>query len=179
MRRSAYILFCAYFFALVFATLSGASANSPVGKKQINHARHVIKFFEHHPKQAATPSGQKALIGAAHVLDSAVRSLQAVKAAREKASAEFPPHHALWVCIQRFEGPWNSRAGDTNIYEHYGGLQMTWNWMKLIHGNAGNLSQAEQEWAAEKAWAANGYSYSFLYGQWYAYDSADGCGVTG
>lgn len=179
MRRSASLLFCAYFIVLTFAVLSRAAVSESVGKSQISHARHVIAFFEHHPRQAATRAGQKALIGAAHVLDSAVRSLQAVKAAREAAAAEYPPHHALWVCIHGYEGSWDSRAGLTDPYQHYGGLQMTWNWMKLIPGNAGNLSQAQQEWAAEKAWAENGYSYSFLSGQWYNYDAADGCGTTG
>ncbi len=92
--------------------------------------------------------------------------------------ATFPPHHRLWLCIHAYEGSWNSRAGQTGPGQ-YGGLQMSWNWLGYIHGNAGNMAQADQEWAAERAWAANGYRYSFLYGQWYAWDAADGCGTTG
>lgn len=83
----------------------------------------------------------------------------------------YPPHHALWVCIAGFEGGVKS----VNPNGHYGMLQMTLNWMKKIRGRASDWPQAVQEWAAETAWAENHYSYSFLYGQWFAYDDADGC----
>lgn len=85
--------------------------------------------------------------------------------------AGYPPHHALWVCIGRYEGGVTS----VNPNGHYGMLQTTLNWMKQLAGPASNYSQVEQEWAAERAWAANGYSYSFLYQQWFAWDNADGC----
>ena len=94
--------------------------------------------------------------------------------ASKQRSTPFPPHHALWVCIAGHEAGWHDHGPG-----HYGGLQMTWNWMRLIPGDAGDLSQAQQEWAAEKAWSQNNYRYSFLYGQWYAWDNADGCGTTG
>ncbi len=90
------------------------------------------------------------------------------------ARTNFPPHHALWTCIQPYEASWHNHGPG-----HYGGLQMTWGWLGYVRGDAGNLSQADQEWAAEKAWAANGYRYSFLYGQWYRWNNADGCGTTG
>lgn len=88
-----------------------------------------------------------------------------------KSLTGFPPHHSLWVCIGSFEGGVTS----VNPNGHYGMLQMTYNWMGVIKGRASDYSQAVQEWAAEKAWAANGYSYSFLYQQWFAWDNADGC----
>lgn len=172
------LLHLAAIVVVILAATSTAQAQTHHATP-IQHARHVIAFFENHPKAAATRAGRVAIFKAAHILDSAVRSLQAVRAAKLAAASQFPPHHALWECIQDYEGAWDSRAGLTDIYLHYGGLQMTWNWMKLIPGNAGNLSQADQEWAAEKAWAQNGYSYSFLYGQWYQWDNADGCGTTG
>lgn len=90
------------------------------------------------------------------------------------ATPLYPPHHNLWVCIHNHEGSWDNHGPG-----HYGGLQMTWNWMGVIHGDAGNLSEAQQEWAAETAWKENGYGYSFLEGQWYEWDGADGCGTTG
>lgn len=53
------------------------------------------------------------------------------------------------------------------------------NWGHGLSGSAGNYSQAQQEWAAERGYVASGLSYSFLYGQWYKWDAADGCGTTG
>lgn len=44
-------------------------------------------------------------------------------------------------------------------------------------GNAGYYSESVQEWTAERAYKANGYSYSFLYGQWFEWDNADYCNV--
>lgn len=89
----------------------------------------------------------------------------------------FPPHHLLWECIHRYEGDWQNE--DSGGSGHFGGLQMTWGWLGYLSGDPARHSQAEQEWAAERAWRDSGYSYSFLAGQWYDYDNADGCGTTG
>ena len=157
-----------------------------------HHAQDVIRFFDHHRKAAQTPTGERMLWRAIHTLNSTVRSLQTVKAVKAvkalkavkavkagKAEAPtFPPHHALWVCIHAAEAStWYDHDSGRN--GHYGGLQMSWNWLGFIKGDAANYPQAQQEWAAERAWAASGYSTSFLYGQWYAWDNADGCGTTG
>lgn len=90
---------------------------------------------------------------------------------RAAAATAYPPHHALWVCIGGHEGSPTS----VNPNGHYGMLQMTYNWFGLINGRASDYPQATQEWAAERAWAANHYSYSFLVGQWFRYDGASGC----
>ncbi len=97
------------------------------------------------------------------------------------ARTGYPPHHALWTCIQPYEASWHNHGPG-----HYGGLQMTWNWLgtktnptKYVNGDAGNMTQAAQEWAAENAWRDYGYTYGFLYGQWYRWNNADGCGTTG
>lgn len=133
------------------------------------HARHVVAFFDHHRASAKTPAGQRALWKAIHALSAATRTI-------DNATPTYPPHHALWECIHRGEASsWASESSNG----HYGGLQMTYGWLGYINGNPASYTQAEQEWAAEKAWAANGYSYSFLYGQWYEWDNADGCGTTG
>jgi hypothetical protein len=92
--------------------------------------------------------------------------------ARIIASA-FPPHHALWTCIAGYEGSWGDPNSGGN--GHYGGLQMTPGWMGMFSGTANQYSQAQQEWFAERAWKENGYSYSFLYNQWFKYDAADSC----
>ncbi len=92
------------------------------------------------------------------------------------ARTGYPPHHALWTCIQRYEAPgsWHATNG-----RYRGGLQLHYGWGYGTSYDAAVDSQATQEWGAERAWAANGYRYSFLYGQWYKWDNADGCGTTG
>jgi hypothetical protein len=147
-------------------------AAPPAGAKEtpLQHARHVVAFFDRHRAAAATPPGQRALWDAIHVLSTAVRSLQ--------SAGIYPPHHKLWKCISRYEGSWTSRRGYGPGYR-YGGLQMSWGWLGWISGNPADHSEAEQEWAAENAWRSSGYAYNFLYGQWYEWDNADGCGTTG
>jgi hypothetical protein len=91
-----------------------------------------------------------------------------------KHAAIYPPHHQLWLCIHRHEaGSWTATNG-----RYRGGLQMHLGWGYGIY-DAALVSQAQQEWAAERAFAASGYSYSFLAGQWYDYDGGAGCGTTG
>jgi len=82
----------------------------------------------------------------------------------------WPPHHLLWLCISHFEGGVHS----INPNGHYGMLQMTYSWLGFIRGRASDYSQRIQEWAAEKAYQHNGYSISFLYGQWFNWDGASG-----
>ena len=90
--------------------------------------------------------------------------------AQARLVSAYPPHHALWTCIGRYEGG----ATSVNPNGHYGMLQMTWNWFGYIKGAASNYPQSVQEWAAERAYANNHYSSSFLYGQWFNYDHAAG-----
>lgn len=85
----------------------------------------------------------------------------------------WPKHHALWGCIAHYESggdPHNPGNGS-----HFGYLAMSWGWLGLISGNPSTHSQMEQEWAAEIGYRNSGYSYSFLYGQWFEWDYADGC----
>lgn len=89
----------------------------------------------------------------------------------KQALGTFPPHHALWVCIGNNEGSPTS----VNPNGHYGMLQMTYNWLRLIKGRASDYSQAVQEWAAEKGYQANHYSQSFLIDQWLKWDGAYYC----
>lgn len=85
------------------------------------------------------------------------------------APAGFPPHHALWVCLGSVEGSPTSDNGS-----HFGMLQMTYNWMGLIKGKASWYPQVVQEWAAEKAYAENHYSPSFIYNQWLKWEYGAG-----
>jgi hypothetical protein len=73
------------------------------------------------------------------------------------------------MCIHNApEGAWNDTSSP-----YFGGLQMHANWYGLA--NAGMVSQSVQEWTAERAWKADGYSQSFLDGQWFKWDGAYYC----
>lgn len=90
----------------------------------------------------------------------------------QKHSA-WPTHHTLWYCIAGEESGHNPQSINPN--GHYGLLQMHPNWGYGTSYYASNDSALVQEWAAELAYKASGYSYSFLYGQWFEWDSADYC----
>jgi hypothetical protein len=75
--------------------------------------------------------------------------------------AGLPPHAQGWLCIHNLEGAWNAQTGNG----YYGGLQMTYGWMGLVQ-NAALMSPSAQMWAAETGLKANGYSSSWLAGQW-------------
>lgn len=103
------------------------------------------------------------------------RELAETRAKIRAQTSIYPPHHKLWLCISRYEGSPTS----VNPNGHYGMLQMHADWGYGTSHHASDDPQSVQEWAAEKAWAASNYSYSFLYGQWYEWDAADDCGTTG
>lgn len=91
--------------------------------------------------------------------------------AKKTKHTVWPRHHLLWDCISKNE----SRNWYNHGPGHYGGLQMSWNWLGLISGDAGNYPRIEQEWAAETGYRNSGYTYSFLYRQWFEWDDADYC----
>lgn len=82
--------------------------------------------------------------------------------------AQNPPNLSFWMCVHGREGAWN----DPNA-PYWGGLQMgtwfmrTYGWNLLQRkGTADNWTPLEQVWVAERAWQKEGYSVSWLYGQW-------------
>ncbi len=76
----------------------------------------------------------------------------------------WPPHHLLWLCISHGEGGIHS----INPNGHYGMLQMHADWGYGTSHHASDDSQMVQEWAAEHAYKASGYSQGFLWQQWAA-----------
>lgn len=157
--------------ALVIATSAGAAPRQGT-TTLTKHDRDVIRFFTHHPKLAATARGQMELW---RILGHVVQQVRTMQSARVARHSLYPPHHKLWLCISRYEGSPTS----VNPNGHYGMLQMHAGWGYGTSYHASDDPQYVQEWAAENAWAANHYSYSFLVGQWYAYDGASVCGTTG
>ncbi len=101
----------------------------------------------------------------------AVLEARRLAALRARAASAWPAHHQLWICISRFEGSPSS----VNPNGHYGMLQMHAGWGYGTSYHASDDPQVVQERAAERAYAASGFSRSFLFGQWLNYDAAGGC----
>lgn len=83
-----------------------------------------------------------------------VLRLWSKRAERARRQAARPPRRSAWLCIQRFEGPWN----DPNA-PYYGGLQMDLTFQRLYggyllerKGTADRWSPLEQMWVAERAY---------------------------
>jgi hypothetical protein len=82
-----------------------------------------------------------------------VLRLWAQRAERLRQLAARPPRRQAWLCIQRYEGPWN----DPNP-PYYGGLQMDLTFQRIYggfllrrKGTADRWSPLEQMWIAERA----------------------------
>lgn len=76
------------------------------------------------------------------------------RAARAQRQAARVPRRSAWLCIQRYEGPWN----DPNA-PYYGGLQMDIHFQRLYgsyllrrKGTADRWSPLEQMWVAWRAY---------------------------
>jgi hypothetical protein len=77
------------------------------------------------------------------------------EARRVRARAARPPHHREWLCIHRYEGPWDAATGNG----YYGGLQMDLTFQRSygasllrLKGTANRWSPLEQMWVAERAY---------------------------
>jgi hypothetical protein len=135
--------------------------------KRIRHAGYVLRFFERHPKilYAKRTSNKAWRIVHAH---QKMRRHARARLAVIRQRMSIPPHYSFWLCVHRQEATWT----DPNS-PYYGGLQMgnwfmrTYGWNLLQRkGTANNWTPMEQIWVAERAWKREGYSYSWLYGQW-------------
>lgn len=75
------------------------------------------------------------------------------RATKARRRAARPPHRRAWLCIHRYEGPWN----DPNL-PYYGGLQMDIAFQRTYgrdllrrKGTADKWTPLEQMWVAERA----------------------------
>jgi hypothetical protein len=74
--------------------------------------------------------------------------------------SSLPAHYRGWICIHNREGAWNSNTGNG----YYGGLQATYGWFGVSRMDL--LSPLAQMRHAENVARSNGFSYSFMKGQW-------------
>jgi hypothetical protein len=154
VKRCAITLFCSYLVALVVA-VGSARAGSPITR----HDRNVIRFFQHHPRLAATPAGARVLL---RVLPHVVRALASVT----------PPQPQWWLnqaaCIRSHEGTWNDATGN-GYYGAYQFLLSTWQSVGG-QGYPSNASPTEQTYRAWLVWQRDG-------GSWREWSTASICGV--
>jgi hypothetical protein len=82
-----------------------------------------------------------------------VRNLWRKRAHRARRKATRPPHKSGWLCIHRYEGPWNDPDAP-----YYGGLQMDLGFQRTYgprllrrKGTADHWTPLEQMWVAERA----------------------------
>jgi hypothetical protein len=74
-------------------------------------------------------------------------------------------HRSLWLCLHSHEASnWYDRDSGGN--GHYGGLQMSKDWLGYFKGYASSFSPEQQMWYAEKGYRDNHYSSGWLWGQW-------------
>jgi hypothetical protein len=100
-----------------------------------------------------TPASRAALKGPSRVFKVWVRDLWKRRAVRARRTARRPPHQSGWLCIQRYEGPWNDPDAP-----YYGGLQMDISFQRTYgrhllsrKGTADRWTPLEQMWVAERA----------------------------
>lgn len=82
-----------------------------------------------------------------------IRNLWRARATRVRAAARRVPNRGAWLCIHRYEGPWNDPHSP-----YYGGLQMDVSFQRAYgryllrkKGTANRWKPLEQMWTAEKA----------------------------
>jgi hypothetical protein len=152
---------------LALLALSSPALASPISR----HDRDVIRFFQHHPRQAATPAGSAALLKASGHLLAAVRSLQSTAASTPLALAghwKGPPWPVppAWfrrdaACIEMGES--TDGAGSANLYGMLDGWAAAGG-----QGWAGAASPSEQLYRVWVLWNMDG---------WGPWTTAAGCGL--
>lgn len=131
------------------------------GWKNWYHAQGNLRFLKAHPRAGTKERRAELRQGMLWLRDYA---RQHISTAQTRLHP-LPAHHALWQCLHPHEAiDWHNQ--DTGGNGHYGGLQMSYNWLGIVHGNPANLSPLAQEWAAETGYRQSGYSSAWLWGQW-------------
>jgi hypothetical protein len=83
------------------------------------------------------------------------------RAAAARLRVSHPPHYDQWLCIHSHEAGWDNH--DTGHNGHYGGLQMSFDFMRGYgpaygaKGTADHWTPLEQMWVSERAWRVRGF----------------------
>lgn len=116
-------------------------------RKQVWRLEALMRMPRSHSSRRAEKSND------AHVRR-AVLAMWKKKAALRKRQAQNPPRMNAWLCINRFEAPWNDPQPP-----YYGGLQMDLSFQQTYapelvrsKGTADRWTAIEQIWVAERAY---------------------------
>lgn len=133
-----------------------AQAQLRCGQENVRRGTTTLHFLRRHKKVGTSKSRKSVRRSAHYVINYGYRHIQRAN------YRMLPAHYNGWVCIHQREAAWN----DANA-PYYGGLQMSWNWMKAVPGgDAGKLSPLHQMRIAERVSATQGFSYDWMHGQW-------------
>ena len=133
-----------------------ASTQLWCGKENVRRGNAALRFLRNNAHAGDSESRYSLRRSGRYLL------LYGRKHINHATSRILPPHVDGWLCIHKAEGAWDDGGSP-----YYGGLQMSWNWMKAVPGgDAGKLPPLQQMWIAEKVSARHGFSYNWMRGQW-------------
>lgn len=122
-------------------------------RRQIRSHRAATWHWQRVMGKRRTPTGYAERRTASVAKLTWMRNLWRERAAQVRRSARRVPNRGAWLCIHRYEGPWN----DPNS-PYYGGLQMDLQFQRTYgryllgkKGTANRWRPLEQMWTAEKA----------------------------
>jgi hypothetical protein len=132
-------------------------AHAGIGKYLLNDITHFRKQtwrWERLMRKRRSHASRAAERTSDAVERRAILAMWKRKAALRKHQAQHPPRLRAWLCIKRYEGPWNDPRPP-----YYGGLQMDLDFQRTYapelvrsKGTADKWSAIEQIWVAERAY---------------------------
>lgn len=149
--------------ALTLTATAGASYSHGLTK----HDRQVIRFFQHHPRAAASPEGGRIL---SRLLPRALAEIRSLQAVPPDCRGGASPAACAWYfdgatqCEVSYEGGWTSVSPDGT---YHGRFQMDYSFqtetpfgraMEARYGHAENWPPWAQIQHAYEVWSYSGWS---------------------
>ncbi len=132
---------------------SAAQTATPL-EERIQHHRQIALRWERLMGKRHTPSLRRERLRNTRTRRAALEYWRA-RARKAWREGQRPPHRRAWLCIHRFEGPWDANTGNG----YYGGLQMDVTFQRMYgrfllreKGLAHRWTPLEQMWVAERAY---------------------------
>lgn len=159
MSRSRILCWLAALTCSVTAGVDGAeiaaAGSEPTLLQQIDRKRKVTWRWQRLMRVPLTPTQYLAERTTSEEFHRYVLRFWTKKARRARYRAYHPRRLPAWLCIHRYEGPWNANTGNG----YYGGLQMNLAFQRTYgrdllrkKGRAHRWLPIEQIWVAERAY---------------------------
>jgi len=136
------------------STKQSVTVHLRCAKVNIRHGQQLLRFLKRH-RQAGTIRSRRSVRSSGRYLVRYGRRHLRVAISRTR-----PAHYYGWLCIHNGEGAWNANTGNG----FFGGLQAHYGWGGIPRMDL--LSPMQQMWVAEREAGKNGFSYSWMRGQW-------------